>query len=451
MQLYLFQQDLRIHDQPLLSHAMKQGSVIGLYIFHDAWYLETYKGIQKKSNLVLNYLYESVKELSINLNMLNITLIVRKGCYKDIINDILDTYNIERIYYEKLPGTEEDQLYHFIKRLNIKSFHQEMKPLYKTIDLPFSIEALPDIFTHFRKKIESTSIRFDIHESLNPQVPISIQTSFPDKEDLSIDHQSLLFKAGESDALSHLHDYFFIHHYAKTYKETRNGMLKFEDSTKFSPYLAVGSLSVNTIMNTIIEYEKKVIKNDSTYWIYFELLWRDYFYYVHKKHGNTIFSEYGLSRPVETTFNETFISAWMQGNTGFPLIDANIRQLMKTGYMSNRGRQNVANFFSKFLKQDWRIGAAFFESYLIDYDVSSNTLNWLYNAGLGNDPRENRMFHYITQGERYDVDRSFVRTFLPELKHVPDHLVYKVSLFSDQERETYQLSSYPKPIKRYTP
>ena len=105
---------------------------------------------------------------------------------------------------------------------------------------------------------------------------------------------------------------------------------------------------------------------------------------------------------------------------------------------------------TKFLKQDWRIGAAFFESYLIDYDVSSNTLNWLYNAGLGNDPRENRMFNYITQGERYDKNCKYLDAFLPELKGVPTHLKYQISELSEQERVSFGIQNYPRPIKKVT-
>ncbi|MGB0175438.1 MAG: FAD-binding domain-containing protein, partial [Acholeplasmataceae bacterium] len=138
--------------------------------------------------------------------------------------------------------------------------------------------------------------------------------------------------------------------------------------------------------------------------------------------------------------------AWKGAKTGFSLIDANIKELLITGFMSNRGRQNVANFFTKQLKQDWRIGAAFFESYLIDFDVSSNTLNWLYNAGLGNDPREDRMFNVITQGKRYDEKGDYALEYLPELLYVPDKKRYDIPFFSNEERTAYGIDDYPKPI-----
>jgi deoxyribodipyrimidine photo-lyase len=136
----------------------------------------------------------------------------------------------------------------------------------------------------------------------------------------------------------------------------------------------------------------------------------------------------------------------MKGETGFPLVDANMRLLNKTGYMSNRGRQNVCSFFALVIRQDWRIGAAYFESKLIDFDVSSNTLNWLYLSGLGNDPRENRMFNLIKQGEQYDVSRYFVKSMIKELKDVPNDIIYRVHTLSNEQRMLYQCQSYPKPI-----
>jgi deoxyribodipyrimidine photo-lyase len=123
-----------------------------------------------------------------------------------------------------------------------------------------------------------------------------------------------------------------------------------------------------------------------------------------------------------------------------------MRLLNQTGYMSNRGRQNVCSFFALVLRQDWRIGAAYFESKLIDFDVSSNTLNWLYLSGLGNDPRENRMFNLIKQGEQYDVSRHFVKSMIKELKDVPNDLVYRVHTLSNEQRILHQCQSYPKPI-----
>lgn len=448
MNLYLFQNDLRIHDQPLLKKALESGSVVGLFVFDEAWFNLNNFGFKKKSNPWLSFLYDTLLDLNQQLNTLNIPLLVKKGDFAFILKELIRELNIESIYFEKLPGEEERKRYDFISTLNIPTYHEEMKPLYKTHMLPFSIEDLPFVFTQFRHKIERIHVNFKECDTLVQQSKTTIESDIPSLNDLNILQVSHYIKPGESEGLKHLSEYLFTHQLAKTYKDTRNGMLDFNDSTKFSAYLSIGSLSVRRIMNEVKKYELNYVKNDSTYWIYFELLWRDYFYFVHKKYDNRIFNQEGLAQYHHTSHKPHYITAWKEGKTGYPLIDANIRQLVQTGYMSNRGRQNVANFFTKFLNQDWRIGAAFFEAYLIDYDVSSNTLNWLYNAGLGNDPRENRMFNYITQGERYDKNCKYLDAFLPELKEVPTHLKYQISELSEQERVSYGIQNYPRPIKK---
>ena len=448
MNLYLFQNDLRIHDQPLLKKALESGSVVGLFVFDEAWFNLNNFGFKKKSDPWLSFLYDTLLDLNQQLNTLNIPLLVKKGDFAFILKELIRELNIESIYFEKLPGEEERKRYDFISTLNIPTYHEEMKPLYKTHMLPFSIEDLPFVFTQFRHKIERIHVNFKECDTLVQQPKISIESDIPNLDDLNVLQINHYIQPGETAALNHLTNYLFNDQLAKTYKETRNGMLNFNDSTKFSAYLSMGALSVNRIMNEIKKYEAAYVKNESTYWIYFELLWRDYFYFTHKKYNNRIFNQEGLSQSHHISPNQYFITAWKEGKTGYPLIDANMRQLVQTGYMSNRGRQNVANFLTKFLNQDWRIGAAFFESYLIDYDVSSNTLNWLYNAGLGNDPRENRMFNYITQGERYDTNCQFLDVFLPEIKDVPNPLKYKISEFSEKERILYGIQSYPKPVKK---
>lgn len=446
MNVYWFQQDLRMTDHPLLHKALKHGPVIGLYCFDPSWFEKTTYGFHKKSQRYVLYVYQTLLSLKEVLKTLNIDLYIVKGNIDDIIKDISKHILIDAIYAEHLEGYEEALKYDKVKKLEIPFIQETYHTLYDIKTLPYDVNDIPDIFTHFRKDIEY-KISLDLRvETLSPQQKTtSIQLDEVDMVSLGLSEASLYVKPGIQGALDHLSQYFFNHH-AKTYKDTRNGMLRFEDSTKFSLYLALGVLSPKMIMKALKQYELDVIKNDSTYWIYFELLWRDYFYFTHMKYGHTIFSKDGLFGKNDCESNPYIISKWIEGQTGFPLIDANMRLLKQTGYMSNRGRQNVANFFTKVLKQDWRIGAAYFESQLLDYDVSSNTLNWLYVSGLGNDPREQRLFNVVTQGERYDVDRRFVYTLCEELKEVPKEYVYKVHLLSESERVKYGITQYPKPV-----
>ncbi|MFN3345543.1 MAG: FAD-binding domain-containing protein, partial [Chloroherpetonaceae bacterium] len=205
-----------------------------------------------------------------------------------------------------------------------------------------------------------------------------------------------------------------------------------------------------TIYEAVKRYEHERIANDSTYWLIFELIWRDYFRFISLKYGNRMFKKYGIkNQPVGWSQDEAKFQAWAEGKTGVPFIDANMRELSATGFMSNRGRQNVASFLVKDLKVDWRMGAEWFESLLIDYDVASNYGNWNYVAGIGNDPREDRYFNPLRQAAMYDPNGDYVRHWIPELSHVPAPFIHEPHKLSPMEATLYGVElgkTYPRPM-----
>jgi deoxyribodipyrimidine photo-lyase len=142
--------------------------------------------------------------------------------------------------------------------------------------------------------------------------------------------------------------------------------------------------------------------SDGSYWLWFELLWRDYFRFLHLKHGVQLHHASGLSSLPELAHSSADFERWCLGTTGQPLVDAGMRELHATGYLSNRMRQLVASYLVHDLQCDWRAGAAWFESQLLDYDVYSNQGNWLYVAGRGTDPRTGRRFNLQKQTQDHD-------------------------------------------------
>jgi deoxyribodipyrimidine photo-lyase len=179
-------------------------------------------------------------------------------------------------------------------------------------------------------------------------------------------------------------------------------------STKFSAWLAVGAISPRRIYWEIKKYESQILKNESTYWVIFELLWRDYFnFYMH-------FFPLAYFRFKQNSVNfynekqKIIFNNWKIGNTGIPFVDANMKELLTTGFMSNRGRQNVASYLINDLKINWFAGAKYFQEYLIDFDVASNYGNWSYLAGKGNDPRTNRYFNIEKQRQTYDPKNEYI-------------------------------------------
>jgi deoxyribodipyrimidine photo-lyase len=137
----------------------------------------------------------------------------------------------------------------------------------------------------------------------------------------------------------------------KRYKHTRNGLLGADYSSKLSPWLANGSLSPRTVYREIRRYERERVKNNSTYWLVFELIWRDYFSFLARKYPRRIFSRSGpRRRRIRWSDDREAFRSWRNGETGQHFIDANMREIAATGFMSNRGRQNVASFLARNLE-----------------------------------------------------------------------------------------------------
>ncbi len=219
----------------------------------------------------------------------------------------------------------------------------------------------------------------------------------------------MTFTGGRNAGLQRLKHYLWDSRSLSTYKETRNGLLGADYSSKFSPWLASGALSAREIHREVKRYETVHGANESTYWLVFELLWRDFFQFTAAKHGADLFKRGGIARkPFQGNHDVRRFQAWCEGRTGQPFIDANMRELAATGWMSNRGRQNVASYLVHDMGIDWRMGAYWFERMLIDYDPCSNWGNWQYVAGVGNDPREGRRFDPVRQAGMYDPEGTYV-------------------------------------------
>ena len=209
---------------------------------------------------------------------------------------------------------------------------------------------------------------------------------------------------GELNAMENIKKYFQSN-LPQSYKDTRNNLIGINFSTKFSPWLALGFISPRQIYAYLKDYELKFLANESTYWIFFELLWRDFFRFIFIKYGDKFFYKSGLGlNPVKINHNAKNLEAWKRGKTSDSFINAGMIELYKTGFLSNRMRQIVASYFVNELSCDWRSGASWFESQLIDYDVYSNYGNWAYIAGYGTDPRGGRHFNIEKQRKIYDPD-----------------------------------------------
>lgn len=421
--LIWFTKNLRVNDSILLSKASREyDRVIGVYCFDPREFKEDIYGFKKTEKFRAKFLIESVKNLHRNLKEINISLLVYYEHPEFVIPEICNTNGIDALFYQNEWTQEELRV---IKKVtnsleSTSCFGYYDQFLYHPNDVFEVIPNIPDVFSNFRKAIEQKlkirPVHFPHKKSTSNLLKKSVK--IPDMNNLGYNdfethHRSAFpFKGGESQALERLKIYFFDTKKISIYKKTRNGLVGVNYSSKFSPWLANGCISAKTIYWELKLFEKENTKNDSTYWLIFELMWRDFFKYISKKYGNAIFKLEGIfnkSYPYNTDWK--LLSKWVNGETKEPFINANMIELNKTGWMSNRGRQNVASYFTKELNLDWRIGAAYFESMLVDYDVHSNYGNWMYLAGVGNDPRE-RVFNVKLQAKRYDSEHTFRNLWL---------------------------------------
>lgn len=446
-----FRNDLRVHDNEALTDAIEAGDeILPVYVFDERSFLGTTNfGFKKTDKFRAKFILESVCDLRENLKALGLSLYTSIGKPEEVIFDIADQIKSSWIFCNRERTKEEvfvqDELEEKLWTIGQEIRYSRGKMLYYTSDLPFPVTHTPDVFTQFRKEVERfVPVREPLPTPAADLTPISIAIDYlpmPTLVDLghedfgSNDKGGYEWVGGESQGKRQLKYYLWDTDHIANYKETRNGLLGRDFSSKLSPWLAAGCLSPKLIYQEIAEYERQRTKNKSTYWLVFELLWRDFFRLTGKKHGNAIFQKEGIKGdPVPAwSQNMDLFERWSEGNTGIPFIDANMRELNQTGFMSNRGRQNVASFLVKDLKLDWRMGAEYFESLLIDYDPCSNYCNWNYVAGVGSDPREDRYFNIISQARRYDTDGEFVKYWLPELTGLPPECVHTLDQVSDKQ------------------
>ena len=424
-----FKTDLRLHDNETLVKAIEQSDeIIPVYCFDETHFKTTEFGFQKTGNFRTQFLLESLQDLDTNLRAIGSGLLILRGKPEYELYKVAQKYNAQKLFAKKEVAYEEKQTEERLEKelwklkCEIETF--STSTLYHAQDLPFSIKDIPDVFTNFRKRTEKDSmIRAIFSAPLTIKSPAIPDLQLPRLEQLGLNpiqtdsRTAITFKGGEAEAYQRLRYYFEQTKSISNYKETRNEMIGADYSSKFSAWLALGCLSPREIYVELKKYEEQFGANESTYWLIFELLWRDYFRFMMKKHRHQFFLQTGIKSDelIINSHNEELLYKWINSQTGNDFIDANMLELKLTGYMSNRGRQNVASYLCNDLKLDWRYGAAYFEQQLIDYDVCSNWGNWAYLAGVGNDPRGNRYFNIEKQANDYDSKKTYRNLWLTKI------------------------------------
>ena len=418
-----FRNDLRICDNVTLRQAINNSdAILPVYIFDSRKYRTSTYGFPKIGSFRAKFIIECVLDVRTNIRAAGGELYIRKGNPEDILKELCLKYRAASVYFSKEAAPyelkEEVAVRNALEDVGVETYSFYNSTLLLREKLPFTLSAMPDMFTAFRWSVERTAI---FGEPLSAPDFINVPKGLENEEIPSLQSLQLTeprvdiraaiqFAGGEKRAIQRINEYVWQLEGPSTYFETRNQLVGANYSTKLSPWLAAGAISARYVYNEIKRYEKERVANKSTYWIGFELLWRDFFRLNMEKYQSELFFIKGPKRRDLSFRNDmNDLQIWIEGRTPNDFINANMNELRNTGYMSNRGRQVVASYLVHDLKINWLMGASYFESMLIDYDVCSNYGNWAYIAGVGNDPRENRIFNVEKQAINYDREGQYSR------------------------------------------
>ncbi|WP_416139724.1 DASH family cryptochrome [Halomonas sp. HK25] len=451
--------DLRLADNPLFQFETPPEQLLCVYALDRSW-LSPLPGIDipRIGPARLRFLWESLMALRGELLKRGNDLLVRVGDPVTVVADLAHLHGASQVRVRHEAGWDEAQASALLAERLEKGVELRQSDgglLYDEACLPMPVADLPGSFSAFRRRVErdgAVPAAFPAPVTLPPW-PDSAPRGFPALDKVCSqaarwacdDRGGFRFAGGEAEGLARLEHYLWQSGAVSRYKQTRNGLLGTDFSTRLSPWLAHGCLSARQIHDAVRGWEAEHGASESSYWVIFELLWRDYFHWAARQEAAALF---GARRFPQA--DEPF-RAWCEGRTGLPFIDAAMGELAATGWLSNRARQLVASYLVHELQGDWRMGAAWFEHALLDYDAASNWGNWRYVAGVGRDPRGHR-FDVLWQAERYDPEGAYVAHWLPDIAELPPgsarHRPWSVdperfpppsprlSLFSEPDQET---------------
>ncbi|WP_068828943.1 DASH family cryptochrome [Pseudomonas sp. BMS12] len=466
--LLWFKQDLRLDDHPAVQAALDADRVLPLYVFDPGQLQAGPFGSRRLGVHRARFLMESLAALDGELRQRGSGLLVLQGRAEQLIPRLAEQLDLDEVLtLEEIAPEECAQLASLRSSLGATSLRElPANHLLQASDLPCAASELPGVFSQFRERVEQRLPVFQPRPAPArlPPLPDNANAYFAALpslsqlglgEPLSVAGSAFPFSGGEPAGQARLRDYLWLSQGVRQYKDTRNGLIGSEYSSKFSPWLANGSLSPRRVMAELRRHEAQYGGNDSTRGLWLQLLWRDFFRWTLLRHGAALFRANGLKATARAPRQlDPRFDSWCQGRTGMPLVDANMRELAATGFMSNRGRQVVASYLVGDLQQDWRYGAAWFEEHLLDYDPASNWGNWAYLAGVASDPRGQSQFNALRQARQYDPVGAYVSLWLPELRGVPQHLRHTPFLLSHLQLSAMgypRLERVPEHWKPYLP
>jgi len=419
--IFWYRRDLRLEDNTGLFKALNENeNILPIFIFDDSILDEL-----PEDDARVNFIYESLSKINNQLNNHKASLQILKGQIDDVWEKLVTTYDIHKVYlnkdYEPYAIKRDQKIKEFLnsKGIEMKTFKDQVifeeDEIVKADGKPYTV------FTPYKRKWLEKFTKVNLNLIANFDNFFKKTIDFPSLNQLGLKNSSLKVKKYSLKNVS-------------TYSETRN-FPNLDSTSYLSPHLRFGTISVRQIITEL--------KNKSETFLS-ELIWREFFMQIIFHFPHVVTKNFRSKYDgIQWVNNKEDYDNWCQGKTGYPLVDAGMRQLNETGYMHNRVRMVTAGFLCKHLLIDWRYGEAYFAKKLLDYELSSNNGNWQWAAGTGCDAAPYfRIFNPIEQLKKFDKTLTYTKKWVKDF----DTLEYPKPIVDHKYARNRALEAYKKGI-----
>lgn len=446
-----FRRDLRLHDHAALYHALKQSEAVHCVFVFDTEILDT---LSNKADRRVEFIWHAVHELQQTLQQQGSTLQVLHGRASEAIPQIARALNVQAVFcnhdYEVQSVQRDALVEKSLAEQGVAFHHYKDQVIFEQSEILTGTGKPFSVFTPYKnawlKKVDDFYLRPYALEKYFSALAPAVPEKMPSLAELGFEATNLsglAMPTGAAGAAKLWHDFMPR---LERYREARD-FPAVKGVSYLSTHLRFGTVSIRQLA----AYAYHQGGTGAETWLG-ELIWREFYQMLLHHHprlaqGQSFKPQFNA---IEFLNDTAKFKAWCEARTGYPLIDAAMRQLNQTGYMHNRLRMVVASFLVKDLHIDWRWGERYFAQQLLDFDLAANNGGWQWAASTGCDAQPwFRIFNPLTQSEKFDAQGQFIRRYLPELTHCPDkwiHAPWQMP-FHEQQRCGVRVGvDYPEPI-----